>query len=441
MHFAVRLGLLRLTWFLLQKPGGRGALSIHNKEGATPVSLALERGYHELHQLLTEENAGEPDSWSSLSYEIPYGDCSVRHHRELDIYTLTSESESHREPHGDSCTGHISKLMNIQQQLMKTNLKQMDNLMPLMVTAQDSSCVPSVPETDGLFLPCVPEPSDHQHPPFEETKSTLCCQRSPGRMAESSCDLSSMVEEENVICSHKKNKDVGRKGEEAEPASAMDSGSASHQDSCLQSVPDCGVKGREGLPSCGNRNEVTGTNYSGVATCQQPLSSRSSVLQDAMVTEPDACQHSSGRELPDSSSTDVGAPEKAGELEHSLLTPDATTQNNKPQVGEGTKERLENSDSSTTETTAVQVLSEPMEKADITNHVFATSAVGVNTPAEASPALSSEEIPTEKPGMETQERGCEGGTTSDQSSPVLPAAAIENKVLGGQEPDTSIVRY
>lgn len=441
MHFAVRLGLLRLTWFLLQKPGGRGALSIHNKEGATPVSLALERGYHELHQLLTEENAGEPDSWSSLSYEIPYGDCSVRHHRELDIYTLTSESESHREPHGDSCTGHISKLMNIQQQLMKTNLKQMDNLMPLMVTAQDSSCVPSVPETDGLFLPCVPEPSDHQHPPFEETKSTLCCQRSPGRMAESSCDLSSMVEEENVICSHKKNKDVGRKGEEAEPASAMDSGSASHQDSCLQSVPDCGVKGREGLPSCGNRNEVTGTNYSGVATCQQPLSSRSSVLQDAMVTEPDACQHSSGRELPDSSSTDVGAPEKAGELEHSLLTPDATTQNNKPQVGEGTKERLENSDSSTTETTAVQVLSEPMEKADITNHVFATSAVGVNTPAEASPALSSEEIPTEKPGMETQERGCEGGTTSDQSSPVLPAAAIENKVLGGQEPDTSIAGF
>ncbi|KAG8516302.1 A-kinase anchor protein 13, partial [Galemys pyrenaicus] len=54
MHFAVRLGLLRLTWFLLQKPGGRGALSIHNQEGATPVSLALERGYHKLHQLLTQ---------------------------------------------------------------------------------------------------------------------------------------------------------------------------------------------------------------------------------------------------------------------------------------------------------------------------------------------------------------------------------------------------
>lgn len=54
MHFAVRLGLLRLAWFLLQKPGGRRALSIHNQEGATPVSLALERGHHKLHKLLTQ---------------------------------------------------------------------------------------------------------------------------------------------------------------------------------------------------------------------------------------------------------------------------------------------------------------------------------------------------------------------------------------------------
>ncbi|XP_052016488.1 A-kinase anchor protein 13 isoform X3 [Apodemus sylvaticus] len=438
MHFAVRLGLLRLTWFLLQKPGGRGALSIHNKEGATPVSLALERGYHKLHQLLTEENAREPDSWSSLSYEVPYGDCSVRHHRELDIYALTSESEPQPEPHGDSCAARISKLRNIQQQLTKTNLKQMDNLVPLMVTTQDSSCAPSIPETDGQFLSCVPEPSDHQQPPLEETKSTLCCQGSPGGKAESSCDLSSVVEEENVVCSLKKNKDAGRKGEEAEPASATDSRSASHQDSCLQSIPDCGVKGTEDLPSCGNRNKVTGTKYSGVAACQQALSSSSSVLQDATVAEPDACQHSSGRELPDSSSTDGGAPEKAEELEHSLLTPHAATQNSKPQVGEGTKERLEDSDVSKIEATAVQVLSDPVERADITNHVFSTSAMGANTPAEALPALNPEEIPTEKPEMETQERGCEGGATSDQSAHVLPAAATEDKdkALGGLEPDT-----
>ncbi|XP_019359598.1 PREDICTED: A-kinase anchor protein 13-like isoform X2 [Gavialis gangeticus] len=54
LHFSVRLGLQRLTWFLLQQPGGRGALCIRNNEGATPVTLALERGYQKLHQLLTE---------------------------------------------------------------------------------------------------------------------------------------------------------------------------------------------------------------------------------------------------------------------------------------------------------------------------------------------------------------------------------------------------
>uniref|UniRef100_A0A8U8C2T8 Uncharacterized protein n=1 Tax=Geospiza parvula TaxID=87175 RepID=A0A8U8C2T8_GEOPR len=92
MHFAVRLGLLRLTWFLLQQPGGRGALSIHNNEGATPVSLALERGYQKLHQLLTEEGAREPDSWSTLSHTVHSGDYSVKHHRGLGVYLLTAEA-------------------------------------------------------------------------------------------------------------------------------------------------------------------------------------------------------------------------------------------------------------------------------------------------------------------------------------------------------------
>ncbi|XP_038169945.1 A-kinase anchor protein 13 isoform X8 [Arvicola amphibius] len=425
MHFAVRLGLLRLTWFLLQKPGGRGALSIHNKEGATPVSLALERGYHKLHQLLTEENAGEPDSWSSLSYEIPYGDCSVRHHRELDVYTLTSESGSHHEPHGDSCTGHIFKLMNIQQQLMKTNLKQMDKLMPLMVTAQDSSRVPGASETDSQFLSCAPEPSDQQPLSSEETSSTLCCRGSPEGKAASSCDLSSVAEEENAVCAHKKNKDVERKGEEEEPASAVDSGSASHQDSCLQSTPDCGVKGTEGLPSCGNRTEVTGTNYSVVATGQQSLSNSGHVLQEVMVTEPGACQHSSGRELLDSSSTVAGAPENAGELEHSLLNPNGTIQKNKHQVGEVTKERLENSDVSTAEASGVEALHKPVEKANITNPVVASSALGANMPAESSPVLSPGEIPAERAGKERQERSCEErtGALSEQSSLVSPPDA------------------
>ncbi|XP_063494664.1 A-kinase anchor protein 13 isoform X2 [Symphalangus syndactylus] len=437
MHFAVRLGLLRLTWFLLQKPGGRGALSIHNQEGATPVSLALERGYHKLHQLLTEENAGEPDSWSSLFYEIPYGDCSVRHHRELDIYTLTSESDSHHEHPfpGDSCTGHIFKLMNIQQQLMKTNLKQMDNLMPLMTMAQDPS---SAPETDGQFLPCAPEPMDPQQlSSNEETESTQCCPGSPVAQTESSCDLSSIVEEENTDRScRKKNKGVERKGEEVEPAPIVDSGTVSDQDSCLQSLPDCGVKGTEGLSSCGNRNEETGTK-SGMPTDQESLSSGDAMLQRDLVMEPGTAQYSSGGELGGISTTNVSTPETAREMEHGLMNPDATVQKNVLQGGESTKERFENSNIGTTGASDVHVTSKPVDKISVPNCAPAASSLDGKKPAESSLALSSEETSTEKTAETETSRSHEESADApvDQNSVVIPAAA-KDKISDGLEPYT-----
>ncbi|XP_030670819.1 A-kinase anchor protein 13 [Nomascus leucogenys] len=437
MHFAVRLGLLRLTWFLLQKPGGRGALSIHNQEGATPVSLALERGYHKLHQLLTEENAGEPDSWSSLSYEIPYGDCSVRHHQELDIYTLTSESDSHHEHPfpGDSCTGHIFKLMNIQQQLMKTNLKQMDNLMPLMTMAQDPS---SAPETDGQFLPCAPEPMDPQRlSSSEETESTQCCPGSPVAQTESSCDLSSIVEEENTDRScRKKNKGVERKGEKVEPAPIVDSGTVSDQDNCLQSLPDCGVKGTEGLSSCGNRNEETGTK-SGMPTDQESLSSGDAMLQRDLVMEPGTAQYSSGGELGGISTTNVSTPETAGEMEHGLMNPDATVQKNVLQGGESTKERFENSNIGTTGASDVHVTSKPVDKISVPNCAPAASSLDGKKPAESSLALSSEETSTEKTAETETSRSHEESADApvDQNSVVIPAAA-KDKISDGLEPYT-----
>ncbi|XP_062947798.1 A-kinase anchor protein 13 isoform X2 [Cynocephalus volans] len=441
MHFAVRLGLLRLTWLLLQKPGGRGALSIHNQEGATPVSLALERGYHKLHQLLTEENAREPDSWSSLSYEISYGDCSVRHHRELDIYTLTSESESYPEPPfpGDSCTGHIFKLMNIQQQL-KTNLKQMDNLMPLMVTAQDPSSPHSAPGTDRQFLPCAREPMDSQQLSSpEDTESTLCCQERPLGQIESSYDLSGAVEKENTDCScRKKNKDVERKREKVEPAPVVDSGTLSDQESCLQSMPDCGVKGTEGLLSCGKRSEETGTKSSGMATDQESLSRGDSMLQGDIILEPGTAQHSSGGELA-GGSTDANNPEPAGEMDHSLTNPDATVQKNMLQVGESTKERFENSNTSTTGASDLEVTSKPVDKASVPKFVSATSSQGGNKPAESLLAFSNGETSTEKTETETSRRNCEESADApvDQNSLVISAAA-NAKISDGLEPDSSL---
>ncbi|XP_064123159.1 A-kinase anchor protein 13 isoform X3 [Loxodonta africana] len=444
MHFAVRLGLLRLTWFLLQKPGGRGALSIHNQEGATPVSLALERGYHKLHQLLTEENAGEPDSWSSLSYEIPYEDCSVRHHRERDIYTLTSESESHHEPPfpGDTCTGHIFKLRNIQQQLMKTNLKQMDSLMPLMVTAQDPSSLPSTPDIDGQFPPCASEPMDSLQPSFppKDTGSTPCCQGSSAKgQIESSCDLSSVVKEENTDCSCKEeNQGMERKGEEVEPAPTVDSGTVSDQDSCLQSMPDCGKKDTKGFPSCGNSNEETGTNPFGMTADQESLGSRDNVLQGDLAAEPGTAQHVSGGELAVISTTDVSVPDTAGEMEHGLMNPDTTFQKNVLEVEKSTKEGVENFRINTAGASDVKVTSKPVDKTSVPNCVSATSSLDGNEPAESLLAFSNGETSAEgTTETETSSRGYKEGADVpvDQNSLVIPAAA-KDKILDGSEPGT-----
>ncbi|ELK18241.1 A-kinase anchor protein 13 [Pteropus alecto] len=496
MHFAVRLGLLRLTWFLLQKPGGRGALRIHNQEGATPVSLALERGYHKLHQLLTDasflsdvvenlekglsvgaafqyrvsslprfstkedrfpvpcsfswENAGEPDSWSSLSYEIPYGDCSVRHHRELDVYTLTSESQSPQEPlfPGDSCTGHIFKLMNIQQQLMKTNLKQMDSLMPLMMTAQDSSGS-TAQDTDGQFLSRASVSTDsRQLSPPADAESSPCCPESTAGQIESSCDLSSVGKEEHKDRSYrKKSKDVGKNGEEVGPAPAVDSGTASEPSSCLQSMPDCEAKGTEGSPSCGIRNEETGTE-SAMATDQAALSSGDVVRPGVVVAAPDTGQHFSAGELVVSAAADASVPQTAGETGHGLVNPDATSQKNKgmekkgeqaEEHGESAKGRLENSDLSAAGASGVRDTSTPVDKAGVPNCVSATSSVCGDKPAQSPVGFLSTEASIGKTAdTGTSESRKESSAISvDQNSLVLPAAA-EDKISDASEPDAPL---
>ncbi|XP_042637619.1 A-kinase anchor protein 13 [Orycteropus afer afer] len=442
MHFSVRLGLLRLTWLLLQKPGGRGALSIHNQEGATPVSLALERGYHKLHQLLTEENAGEPDSWSTLSYEIPYEDCSVRHHRELDIYTLTSESQSHHEPPfpGDSCTGHIFKLRNIQEQLMKTNLKQMDSLMPLMVTARDPSSLPSAPDiVDSQSLHSVLERMDSQHLPSPPkfTGSTPCCQGSP---AKGQIDLLSVVKEENTDCSCKeKNKGVERKGEEVEPAPIVDSGTVSDPDSCLQSMPECGKKGMEASPSCGNRNEETGAKPSGMTADQESLSNGDNVLQEDLVTEPGTAQHFSGGELA-IRATDVNVPESAEEMGHVLMNSDTTFQTNVLEVRESTKERTKNINISTIGASDVKVTSKPVDQTSVLNCVSAVSFLDDDKPAASLLGFSNGETSIGNIAeTETSRRKYEESTDAlvDQNSLVIPAAP-KDKLLDESEPDNPL---
>ncbi|XP_054441228.1 A-kinase anchor protein 13 isoform X3 [Pteronotus mesoamericanus] len=444
MHFAVRLGLLRLTWFLLQKPGGRGALSIHNQEGATPVSLALERGYHQLHKLLTEENAGEPDSWSSLSYEIPCGDCSVRHHRELDIYTLTSDSQSHHEPPfpADSCTEHIFKLMNIQQQLMKTNLKQMDNLMPLMVTTQDPSGLPTAQDADGTLLPCTSTHSQQLPSPPANVESAPGCPGSTAGHPGHPSGLSSVAKGENTGCSCGKdsNSVEGKEEEAEEPAPPVDSGAVSHPDSCVQSMADRRGEGTEGPPSCEIRREETRTKLAAVASAQESPSSAGSVLTGASVTESGTAQLFSGGDLVAvSSAADASVPESAGEAECGLVNPDATSQKKVPAVGHSTEERFENSNISTAGASDANGTQKPVDKTVVPNCVSATRPQEGDRPAESSLALSNGETSIEKTAETETSRRCAGSTggTADQSPVIVPAAA-NDKVADGFEPDAPL---
>lgn len=40
------------------------------------------------------EDAGEPDSWSTLSHVVHSGDCCVKYHQGLSVYTLTAEAKN-----------------------------------------------------------------------------------------------------------------------------------------------------------------------------------------------------------------------------------------------------------------------------------------------------------------------------------------------------------
>ncbi|XP_043345589.1 A-kinase anchor protein 13 isoform X8 [Cervus canadensis] len=432
MHFAVRLGLLRLTWFLLQKPGGRGALSIHNQEGATPVSLALERGYHKLHRLLTEEDAGEPDSWSSLSYEIPYGDCSVRHHRELDVYMLTSESEPHQEPPlpGDSCTGHIFKLMNIQQQLMKTNLKQMDSLTPSAVTAQDPSGAPHDQDADGHFLPCASEPTASLQ--LASPGAAESCQRCRGStvgQTEGSCDLPGVATEEDTDPSCRtRSTGVARTGCEVGPAPATDPGAASAPDSCVQSLPDGRGEGPEGLPSCGVRDDET-TFLAGATD----LASPGSVLQGGVA------QVCSGGKLVVASPAGASAPEAAGEGEHGLMHPDAAIRGNMLEVEESMKKRFEDSSISTAGASDGKAADEPVDGASLPDSVLAASPLDANKPAESILAISNGKAVIDQTAETETSKSCEESahTPGAQNLQLVPAAAGD-EVSEGLQPNTPL---
>uniref|UniRef100_A0A8B9PAS8 A-kinase anchoring protein 13 n=1 Tax=Apteryx owenii TaxID=8824 RepID=A0A8B9PAS8_APTOW len=287
MHFAARLGLLRLTWFLLQQPGGRGALSIRNTEGATPVTLALERGYQKLHQLLTEEEAREPDSWSALSHTVHSGDYCVKHHRGLDVYMLTTESALRDS--GNSCgrgtepDGHPTTTSQSLKEMAREGGKESPSDLVHLDSRQllDQTC--------------------------QEDK---CNSESLGALSDAPNDLKSLRDAKNPECScESKNTVTLSKKEEEEPTAVAGSGTVSDKNDSTLSL-SVAVNGAVSLPSCGNTNEEAGMTSAGVVLDPASLCSKDSTHQEVQVAEERAVESA------------VTVAETAGKTPASLVTVD-----------------------------------------------------------------------------------------------------------------------
>ncbi|KAL8197544.1 UNVERIFIED_CONTAM: hypothetical protein K2H54_031213 [Gekko kuhli] len=268
MHFAVRLGLLRLTWFLLQQPGGRGAVSVPNSEGATPVSLALERGYHKLHQLLTQEGASEPDSWSTLSHTVRSGEYSVKYHRGLDIYTLTAEVKRGTT---SGMENNISCLQTFIQSCQHTTVSEHPHPPPKSAikgccsntesgglaaapnhsTEEGNGAGPSASANLNampILVPACPKEESCKQP--EEPLSTLQSSGSPQGAEEPEC-VPHNQNKVSLVC----------KEEEEEPPAAVDSGEIPDtSDSKLSS--GARLEGAVQLPCSGAKQKGIGMNSS-----------------------------------------------------------------------------------------------------------------------------------------------------------------------------------
>ncbi|KAM6195967.1 A-kinase anchor protein 13 isoform 2-T2 [Sarcoramphus papa] len=294
MHFAVRLGLLRLTWFLLQQPGGRGALSIHNNEGATPVSLALERGYQKLHQLLTEEEAREPDSWSTLSHTVHSGDYSVKHHRGLDVYMLTAEAKEGVAASLESDIRHLQMHMQSHQHMSSRQQTE-----PVLGDSGDSCSKAAEPDgqptTTSQSLEEMAREGRQESPSglvhleigqlSDQTHQEKCNSRSLGAFNDAPNDLLSLGDAKSPECfCESKNTVTLSKKEEEGPTSAEGSGTVSDENDCTVSLC-ASLNGAVNLAFCGNTNEEAGMTSAGVVLDQAGLCSKDSPHQEAQAAE------------------------------------------------------------------------------------------------------------------------------------------------------------
>ncbi|XP_075288324.1 A-kinase anchor protein 13 isoform X4 [Opisthocomus hoazin] len=295
MHFAVRLGLLRLAWLLLHLPGGRQALRIPNNEGATPVSLALERGHKKMYQLLTAAEAREPESWSTLSHTVHSGKRSVKHHRGRDVYMLTAEAKEGVAASLESDIQHLQMHMQSHQHMGLRHQTE-----PVLGGSGDSHAKAAEPgghpATTSQSLEVLTGEgrkeslSDLGHLDIGQVskrshQEEKCNSSSLGAFDDVSNDLLSLGDAKSPECfCESKNAVTLSKKEEEGPTSAEGSGTASDEEDCIVSLR-ASVNGTVNVPSCRNTNEEAGMTSAGVGLDQAGLCSKDSAHQEAQAAE------------------------------------------------------------------------------------------------------------------------------------------------------------
>ncbi|XP_064356041.1 rho guanine nucleotide exchange factor 28 isoform X3 [Dromaius novaehollandiae] len=86
LHLAMKLGLVKLSQFLVAQPGGSLALALPNEDGATPLELALQNGHSRLVEVFT--NSQGSHSFDISRAELSEGVC-VRFVHSSGALTLT----------------------------------------------------------------------------------------------------------------------------------------------------------------------------------------------------------------------------------------------------------------------------------------------------------------------------------------------------------------
>ncbi|XP_061749530.1 A-kinase anchor protein 13 isoform X2 [Nerophis ophidion] len=95
LHFSARLGLHRVTNFLLRQPGAGEALRLANRQGHTPAAVAAMRGHDALHQLLAQAESDEGPECVQL---VPTDARVACHLPRLRTHTLTQSVGPGRHP-------------------------------------------------------------------------------------------------------------------------------------------------------------------------------------------------------------------------------------------------------------------------------------------------------------------------------------------------------